>query len=320
MNDEFLTKEEVEAQKKKRKKKIITWTVLSVIALFLIGSIIASFRIYNGIFEVKNPIEPGTYDSSFWNDYKDSLRRFPREFEVYGQKIQGYLYTTQEDVEDKGIIIVVNGMSCTPEAHMPEIKTFCKEGYRVLNLSGMGTGYTGGDSEVGLCEQKAILNEVLYHLPEDENVFLYGHSAGAYAVATECNDPRIQGTVAMAGFRSPMKLMMKAAKQKVGVLAYPGAPFLTFVHFFTFGTDGFEDPKKALEQVETPVLILHGDHDEVISEELSIYALKDEITNENVEFSMIHAGHNDISEDGDTMKKIIDFFNEAGKKDETDGN
>ena len=221
---------------------------------------------------------------SYTSDDAEGYPRVPVSFPSGDHTLRGYLYGTENR---QGLVIVVNGFHATQNGHLGEVFYFLDQGWSVLTYDTTGTGESDGTSVIGLEQFRRDLLAALDFVsetPETENLplFLYGHSAGGYAVATVCDDPRVSASVCISGFNSAQELMLHLGKKYAGPLAQVGYPYMCLYDHFLFGAEGLLTAEKQLQGAVHPVLVVHGASDDTVPLPVSIYGNCDSVENENV--------------------------------------
>jgi dipeptidyl aminopeptidase/acylaminoacyl peptidase len=131
-------------------------------------------------------------------------------------------------------------------------------------------------------------------------LFLLGHSWGGYAAASVLSLHRdIKACAVIAPFNSGYTLIYEKSKQYAGPLA-GGTPkiFLDVYQKILFKDYTRYDAVKGINSSNIPVLIAHGNEDEIIGfDKQSVIARKDELRSENVFYYVgkdENSGHNTI--------------------------
>ncbi|MBQ7566459.1 MAG: alpha/beta fold hydrolase [Oscillospiraceae bacterium] len=202
-------------------------------------------------------------------------RRYPRTAETFpsGKNLlRGYRYAGGEN----GTVVIVSGFAGGADTHLPEAMYFVDHGWTVFCFDGTGARESEGSGVMGLSQLKLDLLAALAYLREsspDAPVVLYGHSQGAYAAATVLNDcPEVRAAVCIAAFESPVETMYYHAKQRVGMLADLGYPFLCLYNALLFGSECNESASAAIAEADVPVLVVSGSEDETVPDAISLYA------------------------------------------------
>jgi len=142
-----------------------------------------------------------------------------------------------------------------------------------------GSGGSDGDTTtIGFAEAEDVWTSVVYagRWPASRRLVLFGSSMGAAAVlhAASRHELPVQGLI----LQSPFARMAEAVGHRFDRLhapRFPAAPLLVFWGGFQHGFDGFRhDPVRYAERVRVPVLLMHGERDELacVAEARAIYA------------------------------------------------
>jgi hypothetical protein len=122
-----------------------------------------------------------------------------------------------------------------------------------------------------------------------------------------------------------MQLLIEQAVNMMGFFAYVEYPYEWAYQTMLFGSTARITAVDGINTTDTPVMIIHGDADEVISYNgASIIAHKSQITNPNVIYKTCsgdnHSGHNNLfvsdasskysNEKNEEYKKLYDSYNE----------
>ena len=277
------TKEDVKKPKRLIKKVCIIFivSVLVYTAMSMIGSVI----IFNIIFSRSANIE------AFELTYQDvDSSAYPRE-EVYfmsgGNKLYGCVYKPEKS--SQGLILLANGMNCCIDRHLPEIMYFVDNGFTVMTYENTGVDKSEGGGTVGIAQARLDADSAIDYISKDSELsrlplVMYGHSLGAYASATVLNDKKeVRAVVCVAGFNSPNENMLHFAKKYVGAFADLQYPFMCLQNFFLFGTIADDTAINAINSTKVPVMVIGGNSDDTVPDEISILNRKGEITNPNAE-------------------------------------
>jgi len=211
-----------------------------------------------------------------------------------GIHIMGWAHPPQGDMP---IILYFHGNAMHLGARVLRFEAFAKEGYGVFALSYRGYGKSAGSpSEEGLYMDAraaiAWINQNYIH----PKIILYGESLGS-GVATE-----------MAKEYPVYGVVLQSAYTSVADVAAETYWFLPGTHYLV--RDTF-DSLSRISAIHCPVLLLHGDRDDVIPiEQGRALAAK---ANEPKRFITVHgAGHMDIP-DAVIIKAMRDFFTSQAK-------
>ena len=254
-----------------------------VIFVFSLFSICSSAFAFHMTFR-RRAEPPYTLAMSYTAADEAAYPRVEVDFPSGNNTLRGYLYGTDSQ---KGIVIVVNGFHATQNGHLGEVFYFVDDGWSVLTFDSTGVGLSDGNSLIGLEQFRRDVLAALDFVSQSPQtkelpIFLYGHSAGGYAVATVCDDPRVSASVCISGFNSALDMMRFFAKKYVGFLADIEYPFLRLYDNFLFGEDGQITAAEQLHSAVYPVWIVQGTQDKIVPLSQSIYAQCDGIENTNI--------------------------------------
>lgn len=267
-----------------RRKKHRKLAIGIIIFFFLFCLIsMAACALLFGIMFGRNEIVPNTLELSY-NETDKKL--YPREdirFPSGKNMLQAYYYPRDKS---PGIIVMVHGIHGGADTHLSAAKFFLDMGWSVFCFDGTGTRQSEGRSTVGLSQMKLDLMSALDYLSSSypsSPLLLYGHSMGAYASATVLNDrDDVCAAALLCGFESPAETMYYHATRYAGPFAALGYPFMRLYNSLIFGAEANESASDAISNTQTAVLICHGNNDEVIPEDISIYGQEQLISNPNV--------------------------------------
>ncbi len=285
--------------KRRRIRKVCIILIVSTLS-YVVVSMAGSVIIFQIIFSRSGSIAP--YELTYDDIDQD---RYPREelwFPSGNQQLFGCLYQPKE--KSSGIILLANGMNCCIDRHLPEILWFVDNGFSVFTFEYTGVGHSQGNGTVGIAQARLDVRSAIAYIRSRSDLcwlplLLYGHSLGGYAVGTALqDDDSIRAAVCVAGFNEPNENMLHHARRYVGFLADLQYPFMCLQNYFLFGNDSNETVIAAVNSVRTPVLIIGGNTDDIVTEDISILHKKDEITNPNAVTLLIEApyrgGHNTL--------------------------
>ncbi len=171
-----------------------------------------------------------------------------------------------------GVIVMVHGMRSGMDAHFAEADYFAAHGYTVFAFDGRGTRTSGGSSRDSISAARDDLDAALDYLESSAYgslpVYLYGHSSGGYAAATELE--RADAAVVLSAFDDPIEVMCSFAGRYAGFFAYSQKPFLALWNRFHAGSDANERADEVIDRTDVPILIVSGSDDSVIPPDLSV--------------------------------------------------
>lgn len=261
-----------------------------------------------------------------YDDIKDKYERSEYSFKSGKNNIKAYLY---KGTKEEDLIVYVHGMCEGHQGYMSDIISLVNRGYNVFTYDFTGTGESEGKHYSGLDQQRYDLHSALKFLKHNnlfgyKNIFLYGHSMGAYAVSIT-NDHIVKAKVAISGFNSHTKELVSAFSQgKSKALVAFVSILVKFKYFIDRGLDYDLKASKMLNKCKCNTLIIHGSNDEIVPYKTqSINSKKDKIKNDKIEFMVIdnefHNTHNSIIASTECVKyqrekqKIFDEAIKEGK-------
>lgn len=274
-------------RQKNRMKPMAVILALVLIVVFSAGMFVMTDQIYADVFGRAEKPEYTIYQT-----YDDLSRDYGREqvtFMSEDHQLTGYLYGPARDA--KGIVVISHGIGGGADSYIKEAAYFAKRGYRVLSFSNTGSHESEGEGTMGLSQSVIDLDAALDYIEAQEEfeklpVLLFGHSWGGYAVTSILNyDHEIAAAASVAGYNTPMEMIMEWSKPNMGAISYVAYPYILAYQKVLFGAASNLSAAEGIDSVDTPVLIIHGTQDEVVSYNgASIISHRDEITNPNTVF------------------------------------
>ena len=291
---------------KKKRKNFTKKALLAAVSLtgLSAATVIGAKFAYDAIFgRYERPDYVLTAGIRCLSRAKSGLERETRSFYSDGVRLQGYYYPVKSP---KGLTVVCHGLHSGADDYLPIIEFMVSSGYSVFAFDYKGTYDSDGDSTVGMCESLVDLDHALDYIESRSEfdslpITLIGHSWGGYAVAAVLSlHRRVVACAAIAAPNNGYTLILEKGDEYGGQLASKGIPevFFNVYQKILFGKYTKFDAVQGINSTNIPVLIAHGESDNVINIGLqAIYAHKDEIRTENVEYycgSGIQGGHRSI--------------------------
>ena len=271
---------------KSKALKITGIVILAAVVLFSAASLIIVEILLSDTFSRTAPRE-----YTFNLRYADAADRYEREAVEFlsGENLlRGHLYGAGGS---EGLVVVSHGLGGGEESYLPQALYLVDRGYQVLCYSNTGCWDSEGEDCIGLCQSVLDLDAALTWVESESRfdgvpVFLFGHSWGGYAVTAIFHfDHDITASASVAGFNDPMSMILEWGEGMIGPVVYAEAPFIWINQKFTFGDILGLRAVDAINSVDTPVLILHGDEDTTVGYTTTgIIAAKEQITNPNVRY------------------------------------
>ena len=257
---------------------------------------------------------------------KSNLQRELRSFCSDEVRLQGYYYPARAP---KGLTVVCHGIHAGADDYLPIVEYMVKAGYSVFAFDYKGTYDSDGEGTVGMCESLVDLDHALDYVESQREfdnlpITLIGHSWGGYAVASVLPlHKRVAACATIAAPNNGYTLILEKGEQYAGLLASKGIPqaFLNVYQKILFGKYTEFDSVQGINSADIPVLIAHGDSDNVIDINLqAIYAHKDEIRKDKVEYycaTGLQGGHDTVwhSKASAQYRREMDGKIKAVKKD-----
>jgi alpha-beta hydrolase superfamily lysophospholipase len=199
----------------------------------------------------------------------------------------------------KGLVVVSPGRGEGVERCLPEILYFVDHGWRVFSFDYTGSFASEGKNSVGLPQSRVDLEAALTYIQNNPSlnrlpVVLWGFSWGGYAVAAVLKDhSNISAVVSISGFNSPVELLDEQIRNQLGALSFAMHPFGWVYQYVRFGHSAWVTAVDGINSSNTPVMIVHGTADTMISYTgASIIAQREIITNPNVIYKTSSAKDN----------------------------
>ncbi len=188
----------------------------------------------------------------------------------------GYFYKGSSE----SLIILVTGYRAVADDYIWQIKELTDKGYGVFTFDTTGYLKSEGKSARGFAQTVYDLKGAIEFLNENnnfgyKNIYLLGHSRGAYAVLSVLDDGYdIKAAVSVSGVNSSMEAVIQPAADKVGFIAYINYPFLWLYQNAIFERETLNT--KAVDNISKsniPVLVVQGEKDETYPpDKYSVYS------------------------------------------------
>lgn len=211
--------------------------------------------------------------------------RFPQRFTERwvtapdGTRLHGLLFPT-DSAARKGLVFYLHGNGGALDSWGHVAPTYTRLGYDVFLLDyrgyGKSQGRIGSQAQL-LSDAEAAYQQLLPHYPEERTIVL-GYSLGT-GIATW-----------LAARHHPKQLILQAPYTSVRAMArrhYPWVP--AFIVRYPLATD------EILPRVSAPVVIFHGDQDEIIEYQGTL-ALQAALKPQDQFITLADAGHNGLTD------------------------
>lgn len=304
---------------KGKAKKVIKIT-FAFLVLHLILTCIATKIVYDNVFSRYDKGSEVPVPLTYLTEERTNHSFLSGEDTLYA-----WLYSSDSFCDD--LIIMMPGLRSSADDYLPLVKDFTDGGMDVFIFDPAGSCMSEGDSAVGFPKATEDLCAAVEYaeksLTKYDDIFLFGHSRGGYAVCCSLEEKEsITAAVSVNAPNSAMEGVVSPVENKVGILAYNNYPLLWLYQVMLFDADSVNKSAAAvIEGSDVPVLIIQSENDTVVSaDRFSVFSHKDEVTRKDARFSLVKGlenadGHSGIlfCEDGaneELTKEIMRFYKE----------
>ncbi len=224
--------------------------------------------------------------------------RFPT---AGGKTLYGWwIPTTVRPPERAATLILVHGWSRNAERMMFCIRKFHPAGFNLLAFDARGHGSSDADGTSNMLkfseDIRAAIDEAVHRGANTDRIGVFGHSVGgAASIHAAAHDPRIRALVTVGAFAHP-GILMRADLRKKGIPRMLSRLILAYVEHNIGAKLDQIAPKAHLQTIDAPVLIVHGEQDEVVPVEHARRLRA--VAGPNVTFLILPLrGHSDCSRD-----------------------
>lgn len=202
-----------------------------------------------------------------------------------GTRLHGLLFPADSS---RGLVFYLHGNAGALDSWGEAAMLYTRLGYSVFMLDYRGYGKSGGtisSQEQFLSDVQTAYHQLLPEFPEAQTVIL-GYSLGTGAAAW------------LAARQHPRLLILQAPYFSMRATARQHYPFVPgFIVRYPLGTDA------VLPQVKCPIVIFHGEHDEVIDYQTTMQ-LKALLKLQDQFITLAGAGHNGMTSNPDYQVAI----------------
>lgn len=213
--------------------------------------------------------------------------------------LNGFIYTDESATKKSGLVIFQHGMGPGQAAYTTEIAYFCSLGYPVLALDIRGCNLSQGSSSKGMYEGVKCVKAAIDFARADERfkdceIYLIGHSWGAYSVLCASAERQVSKVVAISSPNSPVRTLYDGSSKIISKpLAAFLCPFWYLLNFFKYGANGNARASKCAKISGTPTLLIHGDNDEIVKPKSSAHGRAEGVNIEKyISFGKAHNPYN----------------------------
>lgn len=191
--------------------------------------------------------------------------------------LNGFIYGKAEvEAKDK-LIIFCHGMGAGHIAYTTEIAYFCNLGYTVLAIDGRGCNLSDGKNIKGMYSGVQTAIAAIDFARSDDrlkglDIYLVGHSWGAYSALCASAQRAVKGLVSISAPTTPSKTMECGSS---GYITRPIAkmcrPFWWLIQLFKYGAKGNMNAADCAQKSGVPTLLIYGDSDKIVPPANSVY-------------------------------------------------
>lgn len=268
---------------------IIGILLLAVILLFFITCVITVI-IYR--------IQFGKRINTKIVDIKQTeLKRKKVEFSSNCNRLTGYYYwSNQKELSKDKIILFIHGYGLTHGDYLLEISEFIHRGYSVFAYDMTGCGESEGKALKGFAQFIIDAESAVLYLKKEavKEIVAFGHSTGAYAAAALLNiqNNNVNKAIIVSAFDIPDRFVRGSMQKSMKLIAYLIQFWLKIFERVQFGNYASLSGKEGIIKFHNKVLIIQGDKDQQVPLEESLYNLKEELDQKQVEFLLVKdVGH-----------------------------
>ncbi len=300
-------------------KKVLRNIIIIIFTVLVLNFIVTKF-VYDSCFPRQDlrkvPVVPSELTDMV-------MSRQQIYFDSGQNRLSAYCYDSEQK---SALVVLCPGYTSGADDYLWQIKSLLDCGYGVFAFDTTGSFESEGSSSVGFSQELCDLDSALDYIELNsklgyDDIILFGHSRGGYAVAcVSLFGHSADAIVTVSGVNSAMEGIMDTSVNKIGQLAYANYPTLWLYQTAIFGADTVNVcADEQLSQSNTPTLVIQGKNDEQLpSDAFSIISHKEEITNDNVEYLLWdeknHDGHTTLLYDDygrantRLMEKIDEFI------------
>jgi uncharacterized protein len=186
-----------------------------------------------------------------------------------GKQLEGWYRAA--DSNKKGTVILFHGITVTKAELLDEARAFLQYGYNVMLVDFRGHGNSAGNTTtIGMRESEEVKIAFDYINGKGEkNIFLYGTSLGAVAIAKAIDEYAFQPTAVI--LEMPFLSLQTYLKGRARILGFPAQPFgflTTFWIGVEQGYNGFRhQTSRYARAIQCPVLMQWGSLDNLVVRE-----------------------------------------------------
>ncbi len=227
-----------------------------------------------------------------------------------GKKIQ--LYDLNPTSNASVVVVAIHGWANTSEVFLPAAKELVKT-CRLFLVNARNHGKSDKEKLMTILKFETDLSNALTYVLNQVNapkqVIVLGHSLGAAAgILTAADDKRVDGVVSISAFADVRRIMYGGFRQN-GIPPWLIKVVLKYIEWKIGRPFNEISPLYAIRRFYTPVLLIHGDKDELVPFD-DMEKIKFTAKRHNVEtFVAKGHGHSSLLKEPAVIKAIKSFLN-----------
>lgn len=171
--------------------------------------------------------------------------------------------------QPRGIALLFHGYAGRKSDLVSEGQAFLEMGFQPVLIDLLGHGGSDGNStSIGYFEAEDIIASVEFFRGKypEQPLVVFGFSMGAVSVLKALTDETTASQVDAAIIGAPFASMLQTVRNRFAIMKVPSFPFAEALVFWGGIQHGFpafrHNPVRYAEQINTPVLIMHGSEDQ----------------------------------------------------------
>lgn len=207
------------------------------------------------------------------------------------------------------LVLFCHGLGAGHLAYTTEIATFCRHGAQVLAVDYEGCNLSEGKSIRGMYSGAECVLSVIRFVRKspdlaEKKLWLVGHSWGGYSALCAAQREQVDGVIAVSAPDSPIEVLFYNAARilgrPIGLLLIPFWRLFNYIKFGKYGNSCASDPVVG----RVPVLLVHGDHDNVVPLEYSAF---EKAAGENVQKYLCAGKSHNPYNSADAQRLLIEL-------------
>ena len=249
--------------------------------------------LYKKIFDHPSISEP---IKRFEDDDFPFLIKEKVKFKSGDNLLTGYFFNYKE-YDPKKIVIFAHGYGNGFHRYLDVINYLAKEGFYVFSYDCTSFDESEGTGINGFPQGVVDLSYAVKYIKDnrgykDEDIYLVGHSWGAYSVGAVINKyPHISKVVSMAGFNYAVDLVKEHGYQWAGEKIYEQIPYMEEHEKKYFKEFGTYKVVNAIKNSTTKFFFIHSRDDDVVPIQIGLELYQKECPNNDRLTYKILEGH-----------------------------